>query len=124
MAAPKANASVTVDPVERAVGAVEVFCDARCPDEFRDEVRLTCSRRGRSITVVEERPPWRPQPGNDAWTQDRIAQLRYDSASGVWSLYCCDSSSRWWPYDEVPASPSVDPLLVEIDRDPTGIFWG
>jgi len=35
-----------------------------------------------------------------------------------------DSNERWWAYEEIEASPSVDPLLAEIDAGPNGIFWG
>lgn len=54
----------------------------------------------------------------------KVAQLRYDSSSGQWSLYCCDRNERWWSYDNIGSSQSVDLLLAEIDADPTGIFWG
>lgn len=54
----------------------------------------------------------------------KIAQLRYDGSSKRWSLFCSDRNERWWPYDNVGPSVSVDPLLAEIDADPTGIFFG
>ncbi len=54
----------------------------------------------------------------------KVAQLRYDASSRQWSLYCCDRNERWWPYDNLGPSASIDPLLAEIDADPTGIFWG
>jgi DUF3024 family protein len=59
-----------------------------------------------------------------AWTSVRVAQLPYDPSSETWTLHCADSSGRWWPYEGIGPSPTVDPLLAEIDRDPTGIFWG
>ena len=111
------------DAVERGLAAAELFCETRSPDEFRDKVRVTCSRRGNAVTIFEERPPWRPDYGPD-WTQLKVAQLRFDDAAGTWSLYSRDSREKWWAYDGVPASTSVDPLLAEINRDPTGIFWG
>lgn len=51
----------------------------------RDEVRLSCARRGNSITIVEQRAPWKPELLGDEWTQLRIAQLRYDASAGTWS---------------------------------------
>jgi len=54
----------------------------------------------------------------------KIAQLRYDPEARQWSLYCRDRNERWWPYRDIPPSTSVDPLLAELDADPTGIFWG
>ena len=53
-----------------------------------------------------------------------IAQLRFDPKSARWSLHSRDSSDRWRRYDDVPPSETVDPLLAEIDADPTAIFWG
>lgn len=93
------------------------------PEEHHDEVRLECSRRGNSITIIECRPPWNPELIGE-WTSMKVAQLRYDTSSKRWSLFCCDRDERWWPYDNVESSVGVDPLLAEIDADPTGIFWG
>jgi hypothetical protein len=63
----------------------------------------------------------------------RIAQLgtylgtwfsRYAATTARWSLFCRDSNQRWWPYDGIGPTTSVEPLLTEVDADPTGIFWG
>ncbi len=111
------------DAREAALSAVEVFCESRVPKEH-DELRLECSPRGSSITIFERRPPWNPELMGTEWTRMKLAQLRYDPSSGRWSLYCCDRNGRWWPYDDIAPSASIDPLLAEIDADPTGIFWG
>jgi Protein of unknown function (DUF3024) len=31
---------------------------------------------------------------------------------------------RFHEYGRVPATESIEDLLAEVDRDPTGIFWG
>jgi hypothetical protein len=116
--------STPADRLAEVLAAVETFCESRVPDDLRDEIRVECSRRGKSITIVERRPPWKAEPANLEWTSSRIAQLRYDDASSAWTLYCPDASGRWWLYDRVAPSSSIDPLLAEIDEDPTGIFWG
>lgn len=112
------------DAREVALSAVEVFCESRVPPELHDEVRLECSRRGNAITIFDRRAPWNPELMGPEWTRMKVAQLRYDRSSSRWSLYCCDRNERWWPYDDITPSASVDPLLAEIDADPTGIFWG
>lgn len=112
------------DARDPAPSAVEIFCESRIPEEHRDEIRLECSRRGNSITIVERRPPWNPELIGHEWSTMKVAQLRHDPASKQWSLYCCDRNERWWPYDNTDPTVSVDPLLAEIDADPTGIFWG
>jgi DUF3024 family protein len=103
---------------------VEVSCDTRVPHELRHDLRLECARRGNSVTIVERRPPWNPDLIGTEWTSMKVAQLRYDPSSRQWSLYCCDRNERWWLYDGIGPSLSVDPLLAEIEADPTGIFWG
>lgn len=112
------------DPRDAALSAVEVFCDSRIPEEHRQEVRLECSRRGNSITITERRAPWNPELIGPDWTSMKIAQLRYEQSSKQWTLYCADRNERWWPYDNIGPSASVDPLLAEVDADPIGIFWG
>lgn len=82
-----------------------------------------CSARqaavsGERITGIV-RPPW---------PTDR-RRLRSDAetcagSSQRWSLFCRDRNERWWPYDNIDSSTSIDPLLAEINIDPTGIFWG
>ena len=104
--------------------ATQAFCASRIPDGASDQIRLDVLRRGRSITIQEQRPPWDPERMGPDWTSVSVAQLRYDASSRTWALYCSDSRGRWWPYEEIASTRSVDPLLAEIDRDPTGIFWG
>jgi hypothetical protein len=38
-------------------------------------------------------------------------------------LYHADRNSRWHDYDMAEATPNVNELMIEIDDDPTGIFW-
>lgn len=112
------------EPLGTATAAVEAFCKARIPEDLRDEIRLEVSRRGRSITINERRPPWDPGRAGEEWTSSPVAQLRQDPAPGTWSLYYPDRNGRWWPYEGIGPTGAVDSLLAEIDRDPTGIFWG
>lgn len=108
---------------ETALSVAQRFCENRVRDHVRDKVRLECSRRGNSITISERRPPWRVALGPE-WTEFKVAQLRYDPAEGIWSLYCRDRHERWFLYDDVGPALSVVPLLAEVAEDPTGIFWG
>jgi hypothetical protein len=110
--------------LDRAFRAVEIFCESRVPPEYRDEVRVECERRGKAITIIERRPPWNPDVVGPDWSSLKVAQLRFDGNASSWSLYCRDRNERWWPYDGIGPTASVDPLLAEIDADPTGIFWG
>jgi hypothetical protein len=106
-----------------AVRHVTSFCERRVPVDLRGELRLEHSTRGSAITIVERRPPWSELIGPD-WTSTNVAQLRYDERSNRWTLYAADRNDRWFLYDDVGPSGDVEPLLAEIEPDPTGIFWG
>jgi hypothetical protein len=106
-----------------AIAAVRRYCDDKIPAQHRGEVRVDCDVRGKSVTIYECRPPWRPDLGPD-WTRLPVAQLRYDPDDHLWRLYCPDRNGRWHSYDMAEPTTQLDELLAEIDEDPTNIFWG
>jgi Protein of unknown function (DUF3024) len=105
-----------------AVAKVRRFCDQRVPAKARDEVCLEVTTRAATITIVERRPLWQGGPG--AWTRMPIAQLRYDTAAGIWTMYWADRNRRWHRYNYLDPTPQLDNLLKEIDEDPLSMFWG
>jgi hypothetical protein len=97
--------------------------EARVPSRLAAQVRMEVVVRGTTVTIVECRPPWRADLGPE-WSRFPIAQFHYDPARTEWALYWRDRNLRWHPYDRIGAMSHVDPLLAEIDADPTAIFWG
>lgn len=108
---------------ETDVARVQRWCAQRVPEEARHQVRVECDLATRHLTVVECRAPWRAESGPE-WTRFPIARLRYTKTSNTWSLYWRDRHLRFHEYDLVAPSASIEDMLTEIDRDPTGIFWG
>ena len=105
--------------IEKKVGD---FCKKRVPLHVLEEVNLSYKIRGSSITIFENRAPWRPDIKE--WTSMAVAQIRYDNATGKWTLYCADRNDKWHEYMDIEATKNIDKILNEIDKDPTGIFWG
>ena len=103
--------------------AVETYCESRVPEDLREEIRIECARQGKSITIVERRPPWNLNLSSE-WTKTKVAKLRYEDAAGTWSLHWSDSRGRWHAFDAVRPCRTVEPLLAVLQADPTGIFWG
>ena len=101
---------------------INKFCDNRIPPHVRNQVRLTHKFRGNSVTIYEERVPWREDIKE--WTSLPIAQIRYNGKAGKWSLYCADRNSKWHEYYGSEPTQDLDIILNEIDKDPTRIFWG
>lgn len=102
---------------------VQRWAEARIPAHVRDQIRIELDTTDRTITILECRPPWRPEYGPE-WTRFPIARLRYTKTRNEWSLYWRDRNLKFHEYDLAPPTPHIDDLLDEIDADPTGIFWG
>ena len=105
------------------VAAVHNYCAHKIPAEYRSEVRVECSVRGKRVTIYECRPPWNPDFRPD-WSRQPVAQLRFDPAERRWTLYCADRNGRSRNYPDSKPTSQIDELLTEVNADPTGIFWG
>ena len=97
------------------------YCEKRVAPSVRDRLRILFRVKGESITLVESRPSFAVR---SQWIETVVAQFRRDQASGSWCLYCADRNSKWHPYEGLQPKKTLPPLLAEVDRDPTGIFWG
>ncbi len=93
------------------------------PIEAREYVRYEIDVTARSVTVVECRSPWKPEFGPE-WTRLPVVRLRHTKKTGQWSIYWQDRHLKFHLYEPARPTSHVDRLLTEIDRDPTGIFWG
>jgi hypothetical protein len=102
---------------------VRQWADQRVPEQVRDQIRLEVDVTDRTITILECRPPWRADMG-DEWTRFPVARLRYTKSRDEWSLYWRDRNSDFHAYDLIEPSPNIEDLLDEIGSDPTAIFWG
>jgi hypothetical protein len=102
---------------------VQRWCAAHVPEHARHQVRVECEIDRSYLTILERRAPWRADLGPE-WTRFPIARLRYTLASKTWTLYWWDRNLRFHRYDRIEPSANVGELIDEIDRDPTGIFWG
>jgi hypothetical protein len=105
------------------VARVRRWCADRVPEHARDQVNVECEVTARHLTIVECRAPWSPSAGPE-WTRFPIARLAYTKATRTWQLYHRDRNLRFHRYERVPPSETVTNLLTEVERDPTGIFWG
>lgn len=105
------------------IAAVRHFCEQRVPPHALHQVRLEVEETRGAVTIVERRAPWREDIGPQ-WTSLPIARLRHTAKTGAWTLYWRDRNQRWHRYDTIAPTPDILVLLDEIDRDPTGIFWG
>ncbi len=97
------------------------YCEARVPLRVRDKVRLSFRIEGNVIDLFELRPRFRAPR---QWQEDSVARFRHVQSHRVWRLYCQYRDLRWHEYEPLFEARSFDELLTEVNKDPTGIFWG
>jgi len=105
------------------IAAIRSYCEQRVPPHALDQVRVEANVDGNTVTIIERRAPWRPDFGPE-WTAGPVARLRYVHKYRHWTLFWRDRNQRWHHYDLIEPAVDVTLLLDEIERDPTGIFWG
>ena len=108
---------------ELDLARIRRYCAERIPAHVAHLVRLEIDVEGRSVTILECRPPWSPDMGPE-WTRFPIARLRFIASRSEWTLYCRDQPLGFHRYLRIDPSPDVGILLAEIEADPTMIFWG
>jgi hypothetical protein len=106
------------DKVERRLSQ---YCEEHIPERVRHQLRLIYKVRGNHVTLIEQRPAMLDA---EKWIDIVVAQFRLHPDDSKWMLYWADRNSRWHAYDDVGPSSDLEDLLREVDRDPTGIFWG
>jgi DUF3024 family protein len=90
---------------------------ARVADQLRHGYRV----KGNEVELFASRPSFQPP---HAWRDDPIAKFKYIASRRVWQLYCQMSDLKWRRYEPRFESPELAALVQEVERDPTGIFWG
>ncbi|TMG63359.1 MAG: DUF3024 domain-containing protein [Chloroflexi bacterium] len=99
------------------------FCREQIAPAVADQVRLEYEVHGLTAILVERRPPWPSQTPDEEWQRIPIARFRFTVDSARWTLDWPDRDDRWHRY-EFTGAKTLAGLLREVDRDPTGIFWG
>jgi hypothetical protein len=97
------------------------YCLNRIPEHARHNVRLIFNINENMVTLILARPYFR---NPSKWAERSVAQIRFDNDINTWQLYFIDRNNNWRPYDLIQPSTDFDDLLKELDRDPTGVFWG
>jgi hypothetical protein len=95
----------------------------RLPEHARGQTRFGLDVADRQLTVLECRPPWRPEYGPD-WTRFPVVRFHYNKARREWAIFWRDRNLRFHRFDPVAPSRQIERLLEEVDADRTGIFWG
>lgn len=85
-----------------------------------DQVQLQYDTRGYRVTLTESRPLFIDP---SVWNTVKVAQFEYSTESLRWTLYWYDRKNRRQPYPTGRNKDTLEKLILEVDSDPTGIFW-
>lgn len=97
------------------------FRNLDAPPHVRAKLRVDFRIKGNEAILFESRPRFQ----NPAiWQEAPVAKFRYVRTRQRWELFCQHSDLKWHCYNNLPYSPDLALLAAEVDRDPTGIFWG
>jgi hypothetical protein len=97
------------------------YCAKRVLPAARSQMRVGYRIAGNAVVLYEERPAFHAP---HEWHAMDVAKFTHVGTRREWRLYCQHRDRRWHAYEALPAAPSLAVLLEEVDRDPTGIFWG
>ncbi len=104
--------------IENIVGKL---CKRRSPSHLRHQLRANYVVEEHDVTIYEERPSW---DNPRKWTASGVARFKYNRKQNLWKLYWMREDLKWCPYGPLPESTRIDRLIVEVDKDPHGTFFG
>jgi hypothetical protein len=105
---------------KRVEAELKRFCE-RVPAHVRRELWYKPVIRGNVVTLSECRPYFRDPTQT---TEHAFARFKFDAAKVRWSLHWADRNGRWHKYEGFESVRSFPDLIAEVERDPTGIFFG
>ncbi len=104
--------------IDRVVGAL---CRRCSPPEHAHELRTVFEVEGHSVSVYEERAPWR---GEGEWTRLGVARFRFYRSRGEWHLSWMRQDLRWHRYEPHEMPTDLASLVALVEADEYGAFFG
>ena len=97
------------------------ICQPHPDPQIAAEVRRGYRFEGADAVLFEGQPSFlKPE----VWHERPIAKFRFNKSRGVWQLFCMFRDLKWRAYEPLRESADLAQLVSEVQRDPTGIFWG
>lgn len=97
------------------------LCELPPDPAIRSQLQIGVRLEGQSAVLFEMRPAFR-KPGE--WLEEPVAKFTHVKKSKKWRLLCMLRDLKWHTYEPLPEAPELAPLVEEVHKDPTGIFWG
>ncbi|HHZ68959.1 MAG TPA: DUF3024 domain-containing protein [Methylococcaceae bacterium] len=96
------------------------FCSKRNVNFPPDQLYIDYRLEDQVLYLFEVRPRW-DEPNIKAETM--VAKLWYIKKDKLWKLYWQRQNMKWHLY-EGGINKNLEPLLVQVNEDNYGCFWG
>jgi hypothetical protein len=105
----------------RVDALLEPICQPHPDPEVAAQVRRGYRIERADVVLFERRPSFLKP---DTWHERPVAKFRFNKSRATWLLFCMFRDLKWRAYEPLPEAPALVDLVTEVQRDPTGIFWG
>jgi len=111
-------------PPSLDIAAVSAYCEQRVPPHALHQVRMQAVVNRHTVTLASVMRGDGRSLGPE-WTRSPVARLRWSVSRREWTLSSgVTATTAGTAYEYTAPTTEIARLLEEIDRDPTGIFWG
>jgi len=101
---------------------MENFMDRFRPkEEIRDQLDISYSIDGQSISIFEIRPYWMDP---DVIIETPAAKTTYIKAKKHWKIYWMRADLKWHSYGPMPVVKTLKEFIQIVEDDNYGCFWG
>lgn len=108
--------------IQTSLAAIGALIEKRRPTpEIRHMLDIKAEITGQEVIVSEIRPSF-SNPGLTA--QHAVAKAKWIGTQNRWKLYWMRADLKWHLYEPGAHLVDIKSIIMEIDRDPHGCFWG
>jgi hypothetical protein len=103
------------------IATMSQYCQSMSVPARPHRISYSFVTRGNSFVVLEARPAFL---NKDKMLSSPIAKFAKDKRTLQWELLWRDRNQKWHHFSPRKLAKRVSTLIAEVERDPTGIFWG
>lgn len=105
----------------QAAKLLDPICQGADRPGVREQLRVGYRIEGSSVVLFESRVRY---DNHAEWLEHPVAKFTYVASIERWRLFCVFRDLKWHGYQPRPEASTLAALVDEVQRDPTGIFWG
>ena len=107
--------------VRRIDDTIGQLCRRRTPVARRDQLEFVFEIDRHTVTIFEVRPRWKAP---EEKTKLGVARFRYTRTQDQWRLYWMRSDMKWHAFEPTSPTARIEELVIAVDNDEYGCFFG